>query len=985
MTILTAASAIFAQTAPPIEPGVSQTLAKWRAANYSDVRYKLNITLEKGAPLMKGEIEVRVKLTEAGAKNDLILDWRTTQFAGDKDKPYAYATELNGYSPARIVNEEIQKAKDNAFAPIVNEHLILPKELLKKGENVVKIEFASPIKTSGAGITRYIDKEDAAEYVYSLFVPSDASTAFPVFDQPDLKARFQLNVNAPGTWKVISNTTLSNESNAKSKFLINPTGESLVKNPSGDGVYLTVFAETKPISTYVFAFAAGNFVGFSESLKGFYLKTEDIPDDDAEREKLFESIKSTVANDKGLIYVRRSQAEKFKQHAAETFRLNREAVKYLESYFDYKFPFPKYDLVLLPEFPFGGMEHAGATFLREDRVIFPTEPTKNDFVTRANLIFHEAAHQWFGDTVTMRWFDDLWLKEGFAEFMAYKTLEKVMPEYNAWKIFYERNKQAAYLTDSTKGTTPIYQEIPNLSAAKSAYGNIVYRKAPSFLKQAEFYLGADKFQTAVRAFLKKHEFKNAEWTDLVKEFETASGQDLKDWANVWVTERGMPIFRTMEVPPYKTIWGKKRSTGDYLLIQKPSLENSAFWKEKTKVLIIYKNDSKQVQDLTVSRTYDGFQLLDGKKVQISDGKVVQTIEGKTNVKSLLGLVNKISFVFPNYQDYGYGIFLLDEKSRDYVLGNIQNERDDFLRTMMWGALWDSVRETELAPADYVRLVIKNINVEGDESTIQTLLGRVSTAMNYYLSDKQREELAEKVENVLIDKMRNAPNLGQRITFYRAFLNLASSDNARAVLKEMLKRNAVIPDGTERASGKVVSSQTQDAGKMPAFQLRTKDRFDIVARLLILNDKDAPQLLAALEKTETSDEAKRYAYAARAGIATQENAAKFFNDFVNNKDISESYIESAFAPFNAPRRADLTLPYLEKALAELPSLKRNRKIFFVGGWLGAFIGGQQSEQALQIVNKFLADNPNLDKDLRLKVLENADGLERAVKIRQKYGK
>ncbi len=133
--------------------------------------------------------------------------------------------------------------------------------------------------------------------------------------------------------------------------------------------------------------------------------------------------------------------------------------------------------MLIPEFPFGGMEHAGATFLRESSVIFPQEPTKSDYISRANLIFHETAHQWFGDTVTMKWFDDLWLKEGFAEFMAYKTLEQVMPDANAWKVFYERNKQAAYATDSTKGTTPIYQKIDNLSAAKSAYGNIVYRKA----------------------------------------------------------------------------------------------------------------------------------------------------------------------------------------------------------------------------------------------------------------------------------------------------------------------------------------------------------------------------------------------------------------------------------------------------------------------------------------------------------------------------
>ncbi|MGB2912044.1 MAG: hypothetical protein WBB81_00690, partial [Pyrinomonadaceae bacterium] len=166
-------------------------------------------------------------------------------------------------------------------------------------------------------------------------------------------------------------------------------------------------------------------------------------------------------------------------------------------------------------------------------------------------------------------------------------------------------------------------------------------------------------------------------------------------------------------------------------------------------------------------------------------------------------------------------------------------------------------------------------------------------------------------------------------------------------------------------------------------LRTKDRFDIVTRLIILGDPEVPKLLAQLEKTETGDDAKRYAYAARAGIATAENKAKYWSDFTANKDISESWIEAAFGPFNSVLHSDLTLPYLERALAELPNHKRTRKIFFVNGWLGAFIGGQKSEAALAIVNKFLADTPNLDRDLRLKILENVDLIERAVKIRKKF--
>ena len=942
----------FAQT-PPIEPGVSQTLAKWRAANYSDVRYKLNIKLEKGAPLMKGDIEIHVKFSNTkivqpqeadseligGSDFKFVLDWR--KIKGKEDSYSIKKIMLNG---KRAEFEEI------------NEHLVIKNAV--NGENIIKLEFTSPISTSGTAVTRYVDREDGSEYIYSLFVPSDASTAFPCFDQPDLKAKFSLTIISPSFKTVVSNS--------KEIF---PTVTSIYF-PN----YSHTFAETKPISTYVFAFAAGDFAEVSEPsavADGLTSPTRNIlPKSKVSAGKLQPPATAGGSDLAMRIYVRQSQAEKFKQHAAEVFRLNREGVRFLESWFDYKFPFPKYDLVLLPEFPFGGMEHAGATFLREDRVIFPTEPTKNDYITRANVIFHEAAHQWFGDTVTMKWFDDLWLKEGFAEFMAYKTLAKVMPEYNAWKIFYERNKQAAYLTDSTRGTTPIYQEILNLSAAKSAYGNIVYRKAPSFLRQAEFYLGEDKFQIAVRAFLKKHEFANAEWTDLVKEFELASNQDLKDWANVWVKQRGTPIIKTQGCG-IKTMECKTMDFYAvlYNLNQKGSIAETDNWQQSINILIADSNGRRTVNKTKLG-DYDDY----------SKNKNTTYFNAYQDYKLP-------QFIFPNYGDYGYGIFLLDEKSRAYVLANIQTEKDDFLRTMMWGALWDSVRETELAPQDYVELVIKNINVESDESTIQTLLGRVSTAMNYYIksepsalaggltsggknskskvnppADADGSDLAARLETLLIDKLQNAPTLGQRITFNRAFLNIASSEKARTLLKDTL------------------SGKTQIEG----LKLKTKDKFDIVTRLLILNDKDAPQLLAELEKTETSDEAKRYAFAAKAGIATAENKAKFWNDFVNNKDLSESFIESAFVPFNSTKHTDLTLPYLEKALAELPNLKRTRKIFFVNGWLAAFIGGQKSETALKIVNKFLADNPNLDKDLRLKILENSDNLERSVKIRAKFG-
>jgi len=233
-------------------------------------------------------------------------------------------------------------------------------------------------------------------------------------------------------------------------------------------------------------------------------------------------------------------------------------------------------------------------------------------------------------------------------------------------------------------------------------------------------------------------------------------------------------------------------------------------------------------------------------------------------------------------------------------------------------------------------------------------------------------------------MKNATTLGQKITCYRAFLNVAATDNARKVLKGMLQQTSPglrggLPPATGASSTPSGSSPTLNGGDIP---LKTKDRFDIVTRLASLGDPEAEKLLADLEKTETSDDAKRYAYAAHAAFATKENREKFWNDFTTNKTISESWIEAAIGPFNSIKHDDLSLPYLQRALAELPNLKRDRKIFFVNGWLGAFIGGQKSQQALDIVNKFLADSPNLDNDLRLKILENVDVIERAVKIRGK---
>jgi aminopeptidase N len=306
---------------------------------------------------------------------------------------------------------------------------------------------------------------------------------------------------------------------------------------------------------------------------------------------------------------------------------------------------------------------------------------------------------------------------------------------------------------------------------------------------------------------------------------------------------------------------------------------------------------------------------------------------------------------------------LDEKSRRFALENLSTIKDDFLRTLLWGTLWDSVREAELDPGQYLELGIKLAPSETDEVTVQSVLGRMSTAFNRYLSDAQAREVAPRLESLLTNQMEKAPTAGLRITYFRAFQSVASTEAGLGSFKRLL-------------SGEL---------KVPGMTLRSRDRFDIITALLARNDSEALALLKAEGERAQTDDDKRYAYAAAAAREDPTNKKAYFDAYQTDTKLPESWIEASLGPFNSIHQSALTQPYLAPALAELPRLKRTRKIFFVNNWLAAFIGGQCDQQALSTVKEFLDQQPTLDRDLRLKVLESSDGLERCVKIRGKYGK
>ena len=859
------------QTHPPAGygDGVSRELARSRAARVSDLRYTLSFALARGSHQMRGVEGLAFNLRETST--DLLMDYRDGSLEEVMLNGHALSTDLH------------------------NGHLTLPAAKLQPGENTMTLTFISRVETAGAAITRYEDKEDGNEYLYSLFVPMDASMAFPCFDQPDLKGRFTLSVGAPTGWTVISNT-------------------APVRETTSGAVSETVFAETKPISTYLFAFAAGPWTKVHA--------TPGLPD----------------------VYVRRSQVKRAEPEVPELQTITRQGMMWLADYFHQPFPFPKYDMVLIPGFPFGGMEHAGATFLREDAILFRQAPTASDRFGRDITTLHELTHQWFGDLVTMRWFDDLWLKEGFAQYMAYRAMEALHPETDPWKHFFEDIKPQAYEIDETEGTTPIFQDIPNLRDAKSAYGAIVYQKAPAILKQLEFRLGPESFRRGLQIYLAQHAYGNAQWSDLIAALNTASGQDVRSWADAWVLRRGMPEVTAN----FSCSDGRLTALS---LNQRDVLPDNYVWPISTNVLLQRRAADGLSKSLVVHATLDS-------------AHAAIPIPRDTACPA---------FIYANAGDNAYGRFLLDGQSAAYLAPSDKTDARDvplvrirkpFLRSQLLTALWESVRTAKLSPSRFSQLALIDLAQEDDESISRILGGHLATAFHAYISPSGASALRATAYATARRRMLEAPTIGMRIVSLRTFVSLADAPRASSDLDELLTGRLAIP----------------------GLELRPLDRWNVVAKLISSGSPLAVGAFDAQQKADRSSDGAKYAWAVQAGRPDAANKADYFAAYtLSPKDTAakpEDWLTQSLRDFNAWNQQQLTEPYLKRALDQLPEIKRDRKIFFLGAWLGAFLGSQTTPAALDDVHMWLA-RTDVDPDLRRKVLESADDLERAVRIRARF--
>jgi aminopeptidase N len=569
-------------------------------------------------------------------------------------------------------------------------------------------------------------------------------------------------------------------------------------------------------------------------------------------------------------------------------------------------------------------------FYNVESFIYRERPTLSQLLGREATIYHEVAHQWFGDFATMRWFDDLWLKEGFATYIAAVMQSDLTPGANAWKTFYLRNKPAAYAVDASRGTTPVWQQLANLDQAKSNYGAIVYNKAPGILKQLNYLVGDTVFRDGLRRYLREHAYGNATWRDLLDAIGGTAGHPLGDWGTSYILRPGMPVLtQRLEV--------RNGRISRLAIEQAPTqaLSGAAPWPARIEVLLGY-NGAPAVRVPVV---------LKGRVTE------VPTVKGKPAP----------DFVFANARDFGYGLVHLDGRSVRWLEGHIGEQRDDFLRAMLWGALWDEVRAAQFSPARFARAVLRELPRETDEQIVPVMLGRLSRAVSAYLSPTQRDSIRPDLERVLLAGANDTTrSYGVRKNHLDAFISLAHSPAALATIDALL-----------------------DSSNAAGAPLRPPTRWAIVTTLIARAAPTAELRLAAETRHDSTTEGRRRSFVAGAAHPDSATKARYWARYFGDKDLNEDWVTASLRAFHDPEQDAYTGPYLVPALDSLPWVQQNRRIFFLGNWVSATLDGQRSAKALESLDDMLRRRTGLARDLREKILQSRDELERTVAIRRAF--
>ncbi|RZK16978.1 MAG: aminopeptidase, partial [Hymenobacter sp.] len=611
-----------------------------------------------------------------------------------------------------------------------NEHLVLPAGTLRTGHNEVIISFTA----SDQSLNRN------ADYLYTLLVPDRARTVFPVFDQPDLKAVFTLSLTTPAAWQAVANA---------------PLRDSV--RTAASKTYR--FAPSDSISTYLFSFAAGRFA----------------------------PVRREVAGRAMSLLHRETDSTKIRLSLPVIFRLHGEALRFLESYAGLPYPFQKFDFTAIPDFQYGGMEHVGNIDYKAASLFLDEGATKDQLLARQNLIGHETAHMWFGDLVTMRWFNDVWMKEVFANFMADKMNSDHSEGEDQLLKFVTDHYPTAYAVDRTQGANAIRQPLANLQDAGSLYGNIIYHKAPIMMRQLEALMGEENFQAGVREYLKKYAHGNATWPDLIAILDAHTPADLVAWNQVWVNQPGRPVF-SYEVQ------GENGKIKQLLIHQRAEDGSDRIWPQRFTITLVYPNGAQE-------------------------GEVTAN-QATTAVPWALG-EQMPSYIILNTYGLGYGIFpvanqLLNDLPTATDEGRLHRQPSQ--RAAIYIALYENMlRGQSKTPQELLAIYQQQLAHETNDLNIKLLTGQLSDIFWKFIPSAERAALAPALEKALWQAMLSQPRPGEQKLYFKAYQSIALTPAAQAQLYQIWQ-----------------------AQKAPALVKLTEDDYTSLALALAVRDYPAPQ-------------------------------------------------------------------------------------------------------------------------------------------------
>jgi aminopeptidase N len=761
---------------------------------------------------------------------------------------------------------------------------------LRAGRNELLVVAECAYTNTGEGLHRFVDPVDKQAYLYTQFEVPDARRVFASFEQPDLKATFAFTVKAPSGWTVISNS---------------PTPE-----PTAEGLW--VFEPTPRISTYITALIAGPYTAVHSSWDGPGGRSVPLG-----------------------VYCRPSLAEHLDAEAI--FAVTRQGFDWFEEKFDFPYPFVKYDQLFVPEFNAGAMENAGAVTIR-DQYVFRSKVTDAAYEVRAETILHELAHMWFGDLVTMEWWNDLWLNESFATYtsIACQAHAPGSKWPHAWTTFANSMKTWAYRQDQLPSTHPIMAEIKDLDDVLVNFDGITYAKGASVLKQLVAYVGMDEFFAGVQAYFKRHAWGNTRLTDLLGALEETSGRDLKMWSKAWLETAGINVLR-----PELTVDDQGNVTSFAVRQEAPDLPAGA----------------KGAAVLRPHRIAVGaYDLKDGRLVRTS--RIELDVDGDlTEVPFPLG-TRRPDVVLLNDDDLSYAKVRLDEASLAVVRDHLGDFTESLPRALVWAAAWDMTRDGELATRDYLELVLHGIAKETDIGVVQSLQRQVKLALDLYADSAwQQTGLARWTEAALQHLGTAAPGSDHQLAWARAFAATARTPEQLDILAGLL-------DGTVSYEGLAVDTEL---------------RWTLLGRLAATGRAGEEEIDAELVRDPTSA-GEQHAAGARAARPGADVKAQVWESVVADDKLPNAVQEAVIGGFVQTDQRELLAPYAERYFADVKRVWETRSHEMAQQIVvGLYPALQVSQATLDATDAWLAEADPAPA-LRRLVVENRAGVERALKAR-----